>query len=235
MSDSLQRELEDICLRILRNQEEDTAGLLSATRELYEKIVVLHHSKKQTSSSDLPPVQPSRPSGGLPDSARTVPIPEGPPTAKRSEAETPKPESKTEIKPEPKAETKPEPKPVAVPKPVEQKKEAPKKQEPTKPKAAPKPEVKPEPVTDSTGAPLLSLKVGLNDRIAFVKKLFHNRDDDFNRVLSQINGFDKYEEAESFLHNLVVPEYGWNMDDEFTTRFINLVRMRFGLDEIPEE
>ena len=231
MSDSLQRELEDICLRILRNRDEDTAGLLNTTRELYEKIVVLHHRKQQTPSSDLPPVQSARPSGVLPDSARTVAIPEGPPTAKRSESEGPKKESEAENKP--KAENKSQPKPIAEPKHVEQKEEAPKKQKP--PKATQKPEVKSKPVTDSTGAPLLSLKVGLNDRIAFVKKLFHNRDDDFNRVLSQINGFDKYEEAESFLHNLVVPEYGWNMDDEFTTRFINLVRMRFGLDEIPEE
>ncbi len=234
MSDSLQRELEDICLRILRNREEDTAGLLDATRQLYEKIVVLHHNKQQTPKSDSPPVESPNTSRDLSGSVRTVPIPEGPPPVNKPEVnadvpkEAPVKAAQTESKP---------PQPADKVDPVEQKKEPvkPKSQDAPKPNPAPKPKVKQTPAPNLSSAPLASLKVGLNDRIAFVKKLFHNRDDDFNRVLSQINGFDNYEEAESFLHNLVVPEYGWDMDDEFTKRFINLVRMRFGLDEIPEE
>jgi hypothetical protein len=227
MSDLLQRELEDICLRILRNSGEDTERLLNDTRALYEKIVVLHHQNSQRST--IP--QEDNPMQSFTDtsSAREVPIPEGPPTT-RSEEVAPEPEKAPEIeqpkstKASPVREEKPDTADIK-PDPKPPKAEA--------PKAAPKP--KPKPSSGGGQSPVMTIKIGLNDRIAFVKKLFHNQDDDFNRVLSQINGFDNFEEAESFLTNLVVPEYGWNMEDEFTVRFINLVRMRYGLDEIPEE
>ena len=44
-----------------------------------------------------------------------------------------------------------------------------------------------------------NIQVGLNDRIAFVKYLFDGSQEDFNRVLSQLNSFKSLEEAKSFI------------------------------------
>lgn len=226
MNDLLQRELEEICLRILRNSGENTEELLSDTRALYEKIVVLNHQINKISKSSVMSEHVETLEAMDTLSAREVPIPQGPPTGKKAR------DIEISTKPTP------EESPIQTNTPVANKKvDAKSKITNTAPPPHKKEPIHTEPQKTEPAAPagVSSVKVGLNDRIAFVKKLFHNQDDDFNRVLSQINGFQSFEEAEAFLNNLVVPEYGWNMDDEFTIRFINLVRMRFGLDEIPEE
>lgn len=73
-----------------------------------------------------------------------------------------------------------------------------------------------------------SLKVGLNDRLAFVKYLFDNNTDDFQRVLSQINTFENFPEARDFIEQHVKPEYStWDDKEEVATRFMTLVEKRF--------
>src|SRR5690606_39484440 len=47
------------------------------------------------------------------------------------------------------------------------------------------------------------IKIGLNDRLAFVKHLFHGNIDDFNRVISQLNSFQNEDEAREFIENMV--------------------------------
>jgi hypothetical protein len=72
------------------------------------------------------------------------------------------------------------------------------------------------------------INIGLNDRIAFEKKLFGGNADDFNRVLSQLNTFDNFEEAESFIHDFVKPDYNnWQGNEEYETRFIEIVENKF--------
>lgn len=73
-----------------------------------------------------------------------------------------------------------------------------------------------------------SIEVGLNDRIAFVKHLFGGSQADFNRVLSQLNGFERLEEAENFLLQVVKPEYNWEEEEEYEERLLELIRKRFG-------
>jgi hypothetical protein len=73
-----------------------------------------------------------------------------------------------------------------------------------------------------------SIEVGLNDRIAFVKHLFGGSQADFNRVLSQLNGFERLEEAEKFLLEMVKPEYDWEEEEEYEERLLELIRKRFG-------
>ena len=73
-----------------------------------------------------------------------------------------------------------------------------------------------------------SLKMGLNDRIAFTKHLFDGNTDDLQRVLSQINTFTSLEEATSFIKTQVKPDYNnWTDKDEFEERFITLLMKRF--------
>jgi len=72
------------------------------------------------------------------------------------------------------------------------------------------------------------LKVGLNDKIAFVKHLFNGKDDDYNRVLSQVNTAASFKKASSLVLNMVKPDYNnWEGKEEYETRFMELIEARF--------
>jgi hypothetical protein len=72
------------------------------------------------------------------------------------------------------------------------------------------------------------INIGLNDRIAFEKKLFGGNAEDFNRVLSQLNTFDNFQEAESFILDFVKPDYNnWQGNEEYEARFIEIVENKF--------
>jgi len=73
-----------------------------------------------------------------------------------------------------------------------------------------------------------NVKVDLNDRLAFVKHLFNNNMEDYNRVLSQLNTIDSEERSISFIKNMVKPDYNnWVGKEPFEERFIELVCRRF--------
>lgn len=72
------------------------------------------------------------------------------------------------------------------------------------------------------------LSVGLNDRLAFIKHLFDGNADDYQRVLSQINTMQNFEEANVFITQHIKPDYNnWVDKDEFTERFMNIIEKRF--------
>lgn len=73
-----------------------------------------------------------------------------------------------------------------------------------------------------------NVKVDLNDRLAFVKHLFNNSMEDYNRVLSQLNTIDSEERSISFIKNMVKPDYNnWVGKELYEERFIELVARRF--------
>ena len=72
-----------------------------------------------------------------------------------------------------------------------------------------------------------NIQIGLNDRIAFVKNLFDGSQEDFNRVLSQLNSFKSLEEAKSFIFDFVKPDYDWTNKEEFEERLIQLIERKF--------
>ncbi len=79
--------------------------------------------------------------------------------------------------------------------------------------------------TDTIGK---SISLGLNDRIAFEKNLFGGSGEDLNRVLSQLNSFDNYQDAHNFIEDLVKPDYNnWEGKEEYETRFMEIVERRF--------
>lgn len=79
--------------------------------------------------------------------------------------------------------------------------------------------------TDAMGK---SISLGLNDRIAFEKNLFGGSGEDLNRVLSQLNSFDNYQDAQNFIEDLVKPDYNnWEGKEEYETRFMEIVEKRF--------
>ncbi len=72
------------------------------------------------------------------------------------------------------------------------------------------------------------LQVGLNDKLAFVKHLFNDNVEDYNRVLSQLNTIDTEERSISFISNMVKPEYNnWEGKEDYEARFVALVERRF--------
>jgi hypothetical protein len=73
-----------------------------------------------------------------------------------------------------------------------------------------------------------SVEIGLNDRIAFVNNLFGESNEDFNRVLSQLNTFDNFEEAKNFIDEMVKPDYNnWQGEEDFEERFMEIVEKKF--------
>jgi hypothetical protein len=72
------------------------------------------------------------------------------------------------------------------------------------------------------------LKVDLNDRLAFVKHLFNNNMEDYNRVLSQLSTIDSEERSISFITNMVKPDYNnWEGKDDYEQRFMNVIARKF--------
>lgn len=72
-----------------------------------------------------------------------------------------------------------------------------------------------------------NIQVGLNDRIAFVKHLFNHSQEDFNRVLSQLNTMKTEKEAKNFINKMVKPDYDWSGKEDFEERLMGLVERRF--------
>lgn len=72
------------------------------------------------------------------------------------------------------------------------------------------------------------LKIGLNDKLAFIKHLFNGSDTDYNRVLSQLSTFGSYEEANQFVSQMVKPDYNaWEGKEEYEERFMQIIESKF--------
>ncbi|WP_298766213.1 hypothetical protein [uncultured Polaribacter sp.] len=72
-----------------------------------------------------------------------------------------------------------------------------------------------------------NINIGLNDRIAFVKHLFDGSQEDFNRVVSQLNTFKTGNEAKNFIHKMVKPDYDWKNQEDLENRFMNIIERKF--------
>ena len=72
------------------------------------------------------------------------------------------------------------------------------------------------------------LKIDLNNRLAFVKHLFNESAEDYNRVLSQLNTIDTEERSISFIKNMVKPDYNnWEGKEEYEERLMALIERKF--------
>lgn len=72
------------------------------------------------------------------------------------------------------------------------------------------------------------ITIGLNDRIAFMKHLFANSSEDYNRVLNQLITFDTFQEVQSFINDMVKPDYNnWDGKEEYELRFMEILEKRF--------
>ncbi len=102
-----------------------------------------------------------------------------------------------------------------------------KKPEPPKEASTPKePAAEKSPILNEKLA--AGINIGLNDRVGFVKYLFDDSSEDFNRVLSQLNTFDNFAEAEEFINDMVKPDYNnWQGNEDYAERFMDIVGQKF--------
>ena len=73
----------------------------------------------------------------------------------------------------------------------------------------------------------INIQIGLNDRITFVKNLFDGSQEDFNRVLSQLNTYTSEKEAKKFIKKMVKPDYDWSEQEELEARFLEIIERKF--------
>ncbi|MEM6685990.1 MAG: hypothetical protein AAF617_09430 [Bacteroidota bacterium] len=72
------------------------------------------------------------------------------------------------------------------------------------------------------------ISIGLNDRIAFTKHLFDGNQEDYNRVISQLNTIETETEAKHFIFNMIKPDYNnWSGKEEYETRFMEIIERKF--------
>lgn len=72
------------------------------------------------------------------------------------------------------------------------------------------------------------LLIGLNDRLAFVNHLFDGQNEDYERVLSQINTSESYDDAQVFIQTYVKPDYNnWDGKEAYEERFLEIVQAKF--------
>ncbi|WP_242134197.1 hypothetical protein [Aestuariivivens marinum] len=72
------------------------------------------------------------------------------------------------------------------------------------------------------------LNIGLNDKIAFIKHLFDGKNEDYDRVISQLNTTSSYAEAKRFIYDMVKPDYNnWVNQEELEIRFMEIIESKY--------
>ncbi|WP_413999543.1 hypothetical protein ACMDB5_03010 [Flavobacterium sp. W1B] len=72
------------------------------------------------------------------------------------------------------------------------------------------------------------INIDLNDQIAFVKHLFGNSNEDYNRVLNQLITFDNFYETRNFIEEMVKPDYNnWDGKADYEERFMDIIEKKF--------
>lgn len=223
MRRKLKEELARICTRILNAGEEmEISQLYDETKDLYEKLAVLKYIEDKLSDIEIDVSQHSiaskfeKMASAVLEGNTSVPetnphkediITPGIDTIKGMVAEMPSAAEVEKIF----AEF------VAKPETIKSDKD----------------EVTPQPKEDSGKKSVNEkftekvIKVGLNDRHAFVTHLFNDNADEFARVISELNTIDSEERSMAFIENMVKPEFDWTGKEEIEARFKELITRRF--------
>ena len=92
-----------------------------------------------------------------------------------------------------------------------------------------KPTEKEEPKAVSLNEKLAKgINIDLNDRLAFIKHLFGNSSEDYNRVLSQLITFNTFYETRDFVQEMVKPDYNnWEGKEDYEERFMDIIEKKF--------
>ena len=73
-----------------------------------------------------------------------------------------------------------------------------------------------------------AIQIGLNDKLAFVQKLFFGSESEYNKVLKHLEELHTLEEAAVYIQQQVKPTYNhWKGKEEYEERFLSLILRRF--------
>lgn len=87
---------------------------------------------------------------------------------------------------------------------------------------------KPPPIKNLNDHFSKGLQIDLNDRLAFIKHLFETNTLEYQRAISQIVTFSNWEEAQSFVVQIVKPEYNkWEGKEKYEARFLKIIENNF--------
>jgi len=71
-------------------------------------------------------------------------------------------------------------------------------------------------------------KIDLNDRLAFVQKLFNNNNKEYVETMHKLIVFNNWESTVNFIENKVKPKYNsWNENKILEKRFLDILKKRF--------
>lgn len=210
MEKKLRSELLELCHSIINDErEEDLVSTLTQTQMLYEKLVVLNFLQEQEENEEE----------------------ENSNESDEQEEENTSEISHLSIEKSPQADRDKKIEPSSITE-VPLEREEVKETISISPKSTESPSDssanKNRSINDQMATGLL--KIGLNDRIAFVKHLFNGEIQDYNRVLSNLNTMANYEEADLFVNQMIRPEYNWEGKDEYVDRLMDLIRLKFGIE-----
>lgn len=199
MLNPIKKELERLAHEILAQKENASATeLLENVQELYKTLVVLEHLQQQTSQTEE-------------DQQREViPVTE---KINALVTELPLEEESAAI----------EDLFATVANPVFIKKEVESQEQ-----------IATDQPTESTAAKNLNdilgkgIQIGLNDRLAFINNLFDQSEEDYQRVISQVQTLSSWEEAQNFIEQMIKPDYDfWEGKEEFEVRFLKCLESNF--------
>ena len=72
------------------------------------------------------------------------------------------------------------------------------------------------------------LQIDLNDRLAFIKHLFDQNTQEYQRAISQIVTLQSWEHAQKFILEMIKPDYNqWEGKEQYETRFLKIVENNF--------
>ena len=72
------------------------------------------------------------------------------------------------------------------------------------------------------------LQIDLNDRLAFIKHLFDKSPNEYQRAISQISTFQYWNQAKSFILEMVKPDYdNWKGKELYEERFLKIIENNF--------
>lgn len=218
MSQQLQNELKELAQTILNNTDVSVIHLKNQAQDLYERLTVLEYlGNKKTSNNDINTI-PKELNKILPHSEK--------PIVNQTNNVTTQASVSDEIKTKPLESESPELlfELDALTASFDL------------PEFEPLSEPEQKPIVTKTEASLKSINtrfqstitIGLNDRIAFVTQLFDNNQQDYTRVLSQLNTIETPEEAFQFIEQMVKPEYNnWEGKETFEERFLSIISRKF--------
>lgn len=72
------------------------------------------------------------------------------------------------------------------------------------------------------------LKIGLNDRLAFIQKLFDGKVEAYNQVIDIVNDCSSFSEAQDYLTHYVKPNFEWEKHESTEQRFLELIEAKLG-------